>query len=324
MDLQEFNDKFTRATNELIQTFSTEAEKNSVIPMIADTTSSTSYVEKIISVEDSIPAEFVPEGSVVPEQKLDQGYVVWLDPQKSTQKINVTIEAMKKASMSSDFDTSVMEIVDMQVRSAIAKTYNLREKTALLPYANGFTTATTPDGELFFSATHKYKTGGQFSNLVSAGALDLAKIAEAEKLAGFMTAPNGDPLSLNLKSILVKKGSDAHTAARKIFLPNGMQYKPVSIGDVDLYIGGSYTIIATPFLPSTFGNNGNGYAFLADFSSILSEYKSPVKCATLEAPNLVGSYQRDPSTANFYSFTNGIFRTGIKGLPIGIIGGVGA
>ena len=109
-----------------------------------------------------------------------------------------------------------------------------------------------PDNATIFG-THTYQsTGTTFDNSSTTPAGEAA-LAELEQYAGAFKDANGLPMPLNLKTLVVKTGSTASTALRKVLAENSngnLKLVADTISNVNIYNNGQYTLIETPYLDS--------------------------------------------------------------------------
>jgi hypothetical protein len=121
--------------------------------------------------------------------------------------------------------------------------------------------------------SHTWASGTTFDNGVT-DALDTDAMDTAWEYAGAYTDPSGKEDPLNWTHIVVKKGSDAHREAIRLF---AKEIKPTQINDINVYEG-ELTVIETPYITSTNKN----YWFLMD----LSKETSPLAVGIGEYPTM--------------------------------------
>jgi len=109
--------------------------------------------------------------------------------------------------------------------------------------------------------SHSWASGATFDNAVTP-ALDTDAMDDAWEYAGAYTDPSGKEDPLNWTHIVVKKGSDAHREAIRLF---AKEIKPTQTNDINVYEG-ELTVVETPYITSTNKN----YWFLYDLSKELS------------------------------------------------------
>ncbi len=163
-----------------------------------------------------------------------------------------------------------------------------------------------PDGVELCGA-HTWASGATFDNSATE-ALDEDAIDTLEEYAGAFTDPAGKPMPLNFDTIIVKKGSDAHRAAIRLF---AMGINPTAVNDINIYEG-TYTIIATPYITTT----NKAYWFAR-----CSNLKNSVVAGIGEYPTM-----REPiieSNEAIRSNITGFFKCGIVNMPFDWYGSVG-
>jgi len=155
---------------------------------------------------------------------------------------------------------------------------------------------------------HSWKSGGTFTNK-GTKALRMEAIDELEEYAGDFTDPAGKPMPLNFSLIVVKKGSEAHREAIRLFAKG---ITPTAVGDINIYEG-TYTVVATPYI--TTANKTKWWAL------DVSRYGSPLAVGVGEYPTL-----REPikeSNEAIRSNITGFWKQGVINMPFQIFGSDG-
>jgi len=120
---------------------------------------------------------------------------------------------------------------------------------------------TAPDGNSLCNAAHAWNTSGSSTwDNYATKALDSDAVDDMEEYGGAFTDASGKPMPITFDTIVVKKGSDAARAARRLFAEG---ITPTAIADINIYEG-AYTIIETPYITSTNKNYWFGLSSFLD------------------------------------------------------------
>lgn len=197
-----------------------------------------------------------------PTLTLEDGYSVTLTEKRFGGAIVLPESVYRRAE--GDMTTKVPQYLERQRNQLLLDNVNffIRENFKMLNEAfSSSSDYLAPDG-VEICGTHTWKTGGTFDNGVT-DALDQDAIDDLEEYAGAFTDPSGKPMPLNFDTIIVKKGSDAHRTAIKLFAEG---INPVAVSDINIYEG-AYKIIATPYI--TAANKAYWFARCSDIENSL-------------------------------------------------------
>ena len=277
----EFNTTWSKSIVESFDEQSKEAIRNSAMNMILDISDTTEYTESYNATEAMDLPGYIDESENLKDSSTGKGYKVTFDSAEFGHKIKVTYKARLKAKDSTE---KLLEVINREKNNAIIQmnTFLEIETHKLLNEAFSSTAYLAPDGLTICNDAHVWNsTGETFDNKLSAGtALSSTVVDAVERYAGAFTDAEGNPMPLNFKKIVVKKGGKAATAAKRLFgIPNAQgQYSPTSVGNIDIY-NGFYTIIETPYMTSN-----TAYFFIADFEG--TGMKNPLFCNFVERPKI--------------------------------------
>lgn len=266
--------------------------------------------EKFVStVRDSNP-QTTPEGQNVGASNSYEGYTVILSPHdKTTDSILYSFEYTQGKR---DETQKIMQEYNQDARSKMWGLYNDVNVKFFSLFNNGFTTTLSPDGEILFSAAHKFTDNipaVTFDNLLAAAAPSLDVLAEVEQRAGAFVDLGGRPMSLNPKCILVKRGGKAFREFKKILFPD--RYQPIVISGtnngVNIYEG-EYKLIECPYITSS-----TAYFITEDYNN--SMLKNPMYLGFHQRPTIYG-YDDHVGTLTHEITYVSYYKTGVINIPI--------
>ena len=326
MYLQEFNNLFTKNVRVSFDNGFQMRLINSAYTrffMVADTDE---IVEKFNSTEGMDLPDYVTEDENLPETKLYKGYLSTFVGAGYGHRIKVT----KEARLSAKDNTLVLATLINREKIKALDAFNwFIEKEAHKFLNNAFIGGgnyVAPDGQPFISATHQWNSSAaQFSNLLPAAALDQNAVQLLEKAAASFKDAQGNEMPLNMDTCIVKKGSKASYLAKQLFGVNSGQYSPTTLGNVNIFQGGAYTLIETPFISNVQDGSGNNKEDTAYFfaDSRFLGMDNALFLHFLQRPRLEGEATQLPNLTYQYYFY-GHMKLGIRNLPIGWYGSVGA
>lgn len=232
--------------------YSKEAMENSSINVLFNVGDSNDYSKGYTSVEGGTGVDFFDEGGNLGDVDIAEGYKSVGVSKEFGGKITVT----KKEILNERDETTLFDkITENKIPVLMSDINNFIEEKAMSLLNNGFTTALAPDGVPIFG-THTYKsTGLEFTNTSSTAAGEAA-LAELEKYSGDFKDANGKVMPLSLTTLVAKKGSTAAKNFRKV-LAGDNKLQAATIGNVNIYNNGTYTLVETPFISS----DTNWFAF---------------------------------------------------------------
>lgn len=224
---------------------STEALENSAINVLFNVSNDTDYSKGYTSLEGGTGVDYFGESANINDVSNKEGYSVVLVSDEFGGKIVITKKEMNNVP---DATTLFDKVIAKRTTTLVSDTANFLETQSMQMLNNGFTTQLAPDAAAIFAA-HTYKsTGAAFDNSSTTAAGEAA-LTELEKHAGAFTDANGKPLPFSPKTLIVKKGGTADVAFRKVLAGDG-KLQANTIGNVNVYNNGDYTLIASPFVTS--------------------------------------------------------------------------
>jgi hypothetical protein len=312
LTVAEFNTTFSKSIRNSFFLQSMEAIENSAAARWMDISDTTEYTESYTSTEAVDLPSYLNEGQVLPTVDLGKGYKATFDSAEVGSKIKYTYKARLKAKDSTE--TLLKDINDLK-NGAIYGLYTFFEQQThrLLNEAFVTTNFAAPDGKALCANDHtRNSTGTTFDNLLAASALDVSVVDTVEKTGGAFVDAQGQPMSQMFNKIIVKKGGKAAQAAKRIFgYASKDQFRPTSIGSLNIYEG-AYTIIETPWITSN-----TAYFFMSDAE--MSNLKNPLFAHFMERPKIQGDMEDDDALNRFMKYAYS-FKFGIRNLPFNVLG----
>jgi len=286
--------------------FSEEAMDNSAINVLFNVGTSNDYSKGYTSVEGGTGVDYFAEGANLADVNNEEGYNSVGVSAEFGGKITVTKKEMLNAK---DETTLFNKIVDTKIPVLLSDMYNFVELESMKMLNDGFTTALAPDGVEIFGLHTWNSTAATFDNSSTTAAGEAA-LAELEEYAGAFTDANGKPMPMSPKTLVAKKGGTASVAFRKVLRDNGDMVAN-TIGNVNIYNNGDYTLIESPYITSATA----WYAFD-------SRQENPLIVDFIQTPMLE---ERDTNSSNLTQTTpaSGSFRTGAFEMPITWYGSTG-
>jgi hypothetical protein len=243
---------------------STEALENSAINVLFNVSDDTDYSKGYTSLEGGTGVDYFGESANINDVSNKEGYSVVLVSDEFGGKIVVTKKEMNNVP---DATTLFDKVITKRTTTLVSDTANFLEVQSMQMLNLGFTTQLAPDAVAIFGA-HTYKsTGAAFDNSSTTAAGEAA-LTELEQYAGAFTDANGKPVPFSPKTLIVKKGGTAETAFRKV-LAGDSKMQSATIGNVNVYNNGDYTLISSPFVTSDTAwyamDNRKDNALIVDF-----------------------------------------------------------
>lgn len=316
LTVQEFNSNFTKAIRGYFDNQSKAAIKNSVMNRIFQVEDSSEYVASYISTEGITLPTYIGESETPNVSNIGKGYKTTFESAEFAHSIIVTYKERLK---NPDSTEKLKNITNAKKNGAIIAMNTFLEKETHRVFNEAFSSTSflAPDGATLCADTHTWNsTGRTFDNLLASSALDLTVIDTVEKVGGAFVDAAGTNMPLNFKYILVKKGSKAAQAAKRIFgFTSREQYRPTSIGNLNIYEG-SYTIIETPWLTSD-----TAYFFIADHAELSLD--NPLFVDFTQRPAMQSEF-KEQNNLDWTNTVAGSFKFGIRNMPFTILGSAGA
>jgi hypothetical protein len=227
--------------------FSMEAQENSSLNIMFKVENSDDYSKGYTSIEGGTGVDYFGEAADLSDVDNLEGWKAVGVSAEFGGKITIT----KKETLNAKDETTLFnKIVDTKVPVLISDAYNFAEVNAMKMLNLGFTTALAPDAVAIFG-THSYKsTGREFINRSPGDtAAGEAALTELEQYCGAFTDANGKPMPMRMKTLIAKQGGTAAKNFRKV-LAGDTKMQSATIGNVNVYNNGDYTLIESPFITS--------------------------------------------------------------------------
>ena len=228
--------------------FSTEAMDNSSINVLFNVNNSNDYSKGYTSIEGGSGVDYFGEGADLNDVDSKEGYNTVGVAAEFGWKIRVT----KKEMLNESDETTLFNLViKSKIPVLMSTMLNFVEEQTMTLYNNAFTTALSPDAVSIINATHVYNsTWTTFSNRHATNIVaGTAALTALEAWAGAFVDANGKPMPVSPKTLLVKKGGSASVAFRQQLATNA-DLVATTVGNVNIYNNGDYTLIESPFLTS--------------------------------------------------------------------------
>lgn len=230
---------------EAIMLNSTEAQENMGINVLFDVSDDFDYSKAYTAVEGGTGVSWVDEQGNLANVDTSESYEKVLTSREMAGKVVLTyVERLKRKDPSTLMDF----VIDKKTPVAMADIANFVERETMKMMNDGFTTVLAPDGQPIYG-THTYNSSTEtFTNSSTTPAGETA-LQELEQYAGDFKDAFGKPMPLSLTTLVAKKGSTAARNFRQV-LAGDNKLQAATIGNVNIYNNGTYTLIETPFLTS--------------------------------------------------------------------------
>lgn len=237
------DEKVKKSANE----FSEEAMNNSAINVLFNVSDSNDYSKGYTSIEGGTGVDYFGEANNLADVDNAEGYKSVGVAAEFGGKVSIT----KKETLNEKDETTLFnKITNTKVPVLMSDAYNFVEEEAMKLLNLGFTTALAPDGVAIFGSHTWKSTGAAFVNYsTGTTAAGESALAELEKYCGAFTDANGKPIPMRMRTLVVKQGSSASKAFRQV-LASSADMQAGTIGNVNVYNNGTYTLIETPFITS--------------------------------------------------------------------------
>ncbi len=278
--------------------FSTEAMRNSAINVLFNVANSSDYSKGYSSVEGWDWVDYFGEGADLGDVDTQEGYNTVGVSEEFGWKIKTTYKEMLNEK---DSDTLYSTIESKKIPVLVSNAANFIETESMKMFNNGFGGwALAPDGADIFG-THTYKstwttfTNRHATNIVAgSGAL-----TALEAYAWNFKDASGAPMPVSPKTLLCKKGGSASVAFRQVLASNA-DLVATTVGNVNIYNNGDYTLIESPFVTSD-----------TAWGAFDSRQENPLSIDFIERPNLKERQTREnltQVTPLAWSFRYGCFQ----------------
>jgi len=279
---------------------------------IVDIYPTTEVFEIYTSTESMTGVTQLTDLETPPTLELNDGYSVQIEEKRFGGAIELSETEYRREE--GDMTTKV-GVALKRKRNALmvaATDYFLREMFKFLNYAFATTYYAAPDGAALLG-THTWKTSGAdtFANNGTAALSATAVDTVVEYGADFKDAA-GVPMPLDFDTIIVKKGSANAREAKRLFASG---ITPTAVADINIYEGGDYTIVETPYITTA----NKLYWFMYASKNPMG---NPLKIGIGEMPTL-----REPIKQNNEAIRTNCtfyFKQGIVNMPYAIYGSTGA
>lgn len=327
LTFQQFDNAFTKVIQQNFENGNEQGIANGYFSNFVSVGDTTIGQEQFTSTEGVDLPSYVAERENLPEVDLWKGYKVVFQGNGVGSRCIITKEARVQANDDltnleahianklSGSINSMLQFIEIDWHRFLNQGF-----TNAPVFANGKAIAlASPDGEALFSNNHAYVSGETFDNLLLPAVLDLSVIDEVEKRGWAFLDAKGNPMPLNYNKIVVKKGGKAAQAAKRIFgyFENYSQYRANDdTNNINIYSTGQWTIVETPYLLSD-----TAYYFQAD--EAMSSVENPLFFHFQQRPRMEGLEQEANNLDRTYPYYTH-YKFGIRNIPIGRLGSVGA
>ena len=317
----EFINGLTKETKELIDNSVETMNDRQCYSLVTQAEDTTEIDEKFVSTVRTGKPQATPEGQKIGSSESFEGYTTIISPlDKETDSIVYSFEY--EQGKRDDTQKITMEY-NRDVRSKMRGLYNEVNVNFFSLINKGFASAgvdatLSPDSEILFSAAHKFidqEPTATFDNLMPAVAPSLEVLADLEERAWAFVDVWGRPMSLNPRTILVKRWGKAFREFKKILFPD--RYAPREItgaNGVNIYEG-EYTLIECPYIESS-----TAYYFMEDYSN--SVITDPLYLGFHQRPTIYGSDDYVDSLTHQISMVS-YYKVWVRNVPIGLYGSEG-
>lgn len=224
---------------------SSEALDNSAINIIFEVGDTNDYSKGYTTLEGGTGVDYFGEGANIADVTNAEGYRSVLVSQEFGGKIQVTKKEMNNVA---DETTLFNTVISKRITTLVSDTANFLETQSMQMLNLGHTTQLAPDAVAIFG-THTYlSTGAQFTNTSNTAAGQTA-LEELELYAGAFTDANGKAMPMSMKTLYVKTGGVAAREFKKV-LAGDSKLQATTIGNVNIYNNGEYTLVESPFITS--------------------------------------------------------------------------
>ena len=230
--------------------YSEEAIKQSVFSKMFNVSSSNDYSKGFTSTEWGDEVAYFGESEDLKEINNNEGYEVVSTSDEFGWKITLT---KKEKLNAKDADTLFNVIVDEKVPLLMNRMRMFIERHAAEFFNDWFAGAIhlAPDSVAIFGTHIWNSTDTSFINRHATNIVAWeAALTALEAYAWDFKDANGLEFPINLNTLWVKKGGSADVAFRKV-LAGDNKLQAATIGDVNIYNNGTYTLIATPYITSS-------------------------------------------------------------------------
>lgn len=254
--------------------------------------------------------ELSPDGTP-PVNALQDGFSVTYNARRFGNGINVNETQLLQAK---DNTVKIDNFLEQESKLLMADVkYNMLTGDAS-PFNllnNGFVTTvdSAPDSAAFFGA-HTFQSGQTFNNSATAK-LSSTAVDAMETYGGAYADASGKEYPLDFDTIIVKKGSDNHREAIRLFAQG---ISPTQVNDINIYEG-SKRIVATPYILSA--NKDNWYARATQLPVANSLRLKVVQMPKLHDPIMEGNLSVSSKITGYWS-------TQIVNMPFDWYGSTGA
>lgn len=300
-----------------------DAEKYSVYSRIFLVEDTNEYTQGYTSTEGmELPEWITAESGPLKNSKIGEGYEKSITSREFGHKLVIPYQMRLKAK---DNTVLMEKVVTRAKNKAITAALSFIEIQSHEMLNDGFAgdTYTAPDSVAVFGDHTWNSTGSSWTNKSASNtAMGVSAIDELEKYAGAFTDSEGTPMTLDFDTIIVKKGS---TASRSAIKTLASDIVPDQVANVNIYMGGQYTIIETPYIQNVESSSGAGdnvqdTAWFAMDSKLMEE--NALKVAFVDRPHLEDMIVQE-NIDWFYPII-GSMQIGVVNMPFMWYGSTGA
>jgi len=279
--------------------YSKEAVEQSVFSKMFNVSNSNDYSKGYTSTEGGDEVAYFNEDENLKDIKNEEGYEVVSTSEEFGWKITIS----KKEKLNAKDETTLFnKIVDEKVPLLMNRMRMFIERQGVKLLNDGFAGAEflAPDGNAIFAAHTWKSTGATFTNKHASNIVaGEAALTALEAYSGDFKDANWLEFPINLNTLWVKKGWSASVSFRKT-LAGDNKLTATTIGDVNIYNNGTYTLIETPYMTSSTAwfaqDRGQDNSFVMDF------IQDPMLEDRITRENLTDVF---PSSASF-RFVNAV------------------
>lgn len=283
--------------------FSLEQYMNQGVFRIATTPEVTEIFTSTESIEG---VEELGELQTPPSMVLQDGYSVTITEKRFGGAIILPSSVYKREGRDTTF--KVDQFLERQRNKALIANKRKMIRNAHLMLNEAFDSTSeflAPDG-VEVCGTHEWKSGRSFINEV-ATEFDSDAYDVANAYAGAFADSAGEEMPLDWGTIVVKKGSQAHREAIRLF---AKEIKPTAVNDINIYEG-MLTVVETPFITAAMKDSW----FLLD----LHEMESPLYVGVGMYPSMCEPIKQENEALR--SNIEGFWKQGVDNMPFQVYGG---
>lgn len=270
----------------------------------------TEFTEIYNSTESLSGAKKLGEFETPPIAKLNEGYQVIETASRYGEGMLISEDAMEKMT---DPTIQVKQFLEEERKRLLIdlELFWAEDIHQFLNEAFDNTNIQAPDG-VALCGTHVWKTPGStnWNNNPTNAKVSHSAVDTMIEYGGNFRDASGKPFPQNFTTMVVKLGSYNEREARRLFAKD---IQPTAIGDINLYQGGEYTIVSTPWIEP---DNSN-YWFMLD----TRRYESPLYMGIKKTPGMKKPFI--DKNESIISNVTGYWKKMIRFMPVNFAGSPG-